>query len=81
MFRAIWPITDPDATWSSLVETASTEVPLLAARAHARITGAGRFTIADSRLVPGSGRTTKHVLMFEAPAVMRKRREYHREAS
>jgi hypothetical protein len=74
MFRAIWPITDETASWSELVADARPEVPLLAARAHARVCGPGRFSVAESCHVPGSGRVTASVLLYEAPAVAVDRR-------
>ncbi len=81
IFRAIWPITDTGAHWADLIMYAKDEVPMLAAQAHARLTGAGRFSIADSRFVPGSGRVSDHVLIYEAPAKTAPRRAYHLESA
>lgn len=69
--RLLWPIVDPLAAFPALLEEASREIPALARRHHARITGPGRFTVARSLEVPGSGRTTEWVLLWEAPAVHR----------
>lgn len=69
IFRAVWPILDDGTTYRDLVRAAKAEVPLLAAQAHAKLTGPGRFSIADAIDVPGCGRTTDAVLVFEAPAI------------
>ena len=39
----------------------------------ARLVGPGRFSIAESVDVPGCGRTTPTVLVFEAPATRNRR--------
>jgi hypothetical protein len=75
IFRAIWPMTN-DLPYRRLIRDAKEDLPLLAAQAHARITGPGRFSIAESVDVPGSGRTTPTVLVFEAPAVQMQARSY-----
>ncbi|WKN47126.1 hypothetical protein [Nocardioides sp. Arc9.136] len=67
-FRAIWPITDLHAGMAQLVAQARPELPRLLAQAHARPTGIGRFTVAASAHVPGSGRVTEWVLLYECPA-------------
>lgn len=68
-FRAIWPITNERLPFTALCAQATHDIPLLAAQAHARITGPGRWTAALSTDIPGSGRITKWVLLYEAPAV------------
>lgn len=70
-FRAIWPIVDERLPWDRLIREAEADLELLTAQAHARITnyGAGRWSIERSCRVPGSGRITETVLMYEAPAV------------
>lgn len=84
-FKAIWPITDQTQSLDELIAVATPEVPTLASRAHARITSRGRFTIARSIDVPGSGRATPTVLVYEARAVEMPARRYwlpeHKEAS
>lgn len=75
-FRAIWPITDHRVSWFELCKAAREEVPILAGQASARIVGPGRFSIADSRNIPGSGRITENVLIYEAPARAIDRRAY-----
>lgn len=67
-FRALWPILDEQRTWNQLLQEAARELPLVAARAHARIVGPTRWTIAPSAYVPGSGHTTDQVLICDAPA-------------
>ena len=68
-FRAIWPITDETVGYAALCKQAQSELPLLIAQAKARLTHPGRFSIAPSDKVPGSGRITSAVLVYEAPAV------------
>ena len=55
-FRAIWPIVDETVPFSELCREAMKEVPRLAAQAHARPQGVGRFLVAPSDIVAGSGR-------------------------
>lgn len=70
IFRAIWPITDETTGIRELVAAAEADLPLLLAQAHAAITDntRSRWSVVPSVNVPGSGRVTEHVLMFEAPA-------------
>lgn len=68
MFRAVWPVLDEAAPLSELLREATAELDEVASRAHARILTRGRFSIALSSQVPGSGRITELVLLFEAPA-------------
>lgn len=70
-FQAIWPILDQRLTYDQLIDEAAHDLPTLVAQAHARITDwrAGRWSIARSVDVPGSGRITPTVLLYEAPAV------------
>jgi hypothetical protein len=67
-FRAIWPITNERLPFTALVAQARLEVPFLAAQAHARLTGPGRYSFALSTETPGSGRITTWCLLYEAPA-------------
>jgi hypothetical protein len=67
--RLIWPIVDEQAPITQLCAEAAEQVPHLLRQTHARATGPGRFGIADSRHLPGSGRTTRWVLTYECPAV------------
>ena len=76
IFRAVWPILEDGTPYRELVRAAKSEVPLLAGQAHARLTGDGRFSIAEAVDVPGSGRTTSTVLVYEAPATAITRRDY-----
>ena len=78
MFQALWPITDESVRLPDLVDQAREDVPALLAQAHAKPTGQGRWRIADSRKIPGSGRTTELVLVYECPAVKTAPRVYHR---
>lgn len=68
-FRAFWPITDENRPLQSLIEEARKDLPWLTAQAHAQLAGRGRWTVERSADVPGSGRVTETVLLFNAPAV------------
>lgn len=81
IFRAIWPITDEDQSYANLCRQATDDLPLLIGQAKARLTAQGRFSVAASINVPGSGRTTESVLVYEAPAVALARRSYWRESA
>ncbi len=67
-FRAFWPIVDDTVPPIDLIREAALELPRLTAQAHAVINGPGRWAIAPSCKVPGSGRVTPTVLLYEAPA-------------
>jgi hypothetical protein len=73
-FRAIWPITNERLPFTALVAQATHDLPLLTAMAHARLVGPGRWTAALSTDIPGSGRITQWVLLYEAPATPAPRR-------
>lgn len=75
-FLARWPILDPARTIASLRDEAACELDQLVSRAHARLVGPGRWAIADSARVPGSGGITPTVLVFTAPAIEAERRPY-----
>lgn len=67
-FRAFWPVIDPEIPLHHLVASAMDDLPWLTAQAHAVLTGPGRWQIEESWKVPGSGRVTPLVLLYEAPA-------------
>lgn len=67
-FRAIWPITDETVTYATLCRQASDDLPLLIAQAKAELIRPGRFSIAPSSHVPGSGNVAESVLIYDAPA-------------
>lgn len=67
-FRAVWPITNERLPFTALCAQALLDVPLLAAQAHCRVAGPGRFSAALSTEIPGSGRVTTWCLIYEAPA-------------
>ncbi|GAW54709.1 hypothetical protein [Nocardioides sp. PD653] len=67
-FRAIWPITNERLPFIALCAQARHDIPLLLGQAHARPVGGGRWTLAESVHVPGSGRVTPWVLIYECPA-------------
>lgn len=74
--RLIWPILDESLTLGQLIAEAAPEVPMLISRAHAVAAGVGRFYTAHSWEVPGSGRVSNLVLVFEAPATAAPSRPY-----
>lgn len=76
IFRACWPILEDGTPYRDILRDAKAELPVLLGQAHARMTGPGRFSIAESIDVPGSGRTTPTVLVFEAPAIAIAHRGY-----
>lgn len=67
-FMARWPITDETLGIAELAVLARPDLPLLTAQAGARITGPGRWFVVRSAELPGSGRITEWVLVYEAPA-------------
>lgn len=69
LLRAFWPIVDERAALGELYDEARSDLALLARQAHARVVGPVRFTIADASTVPGSGDTTRLVLLAHAPAI------------
>jgi hypothetical protein len=73
-FRAIWPITNERLPFTALCAQATHDLPALTAMAHARLTGPGRWSAALSTDIPGSGRVTQWVLLYEAPATPAPRR-------
>lgn len=81
IFRAIWPIADQSIGYATLCRQAAEDLPLLIGHASARLTNPGRFSIAPSVEVPGSGRVTEAVLVYEAPAVALAPRAYRKDAA
>lgn len=68
MFRALWPITDPDVPLSALLATAGADLPLLTRRARVELVGVGQYSIAKSSSVPGSGNVTEWTLLYTCSA-------------
>ena len=81
MFRAIWPIVDETTSYADLCREAAAEIPELVARSRARLAKPGRFSVAPSEHVPGSGRVTDSVLIYEAPAQPLATRSYWKGAA
>lgn len=81
VLRCIWPITDETVSYATLCRQAADDLPLLIGQASARLLKPGRFSIAPSVEVPGSGRVTESVLIYEAPAVPLARRSYRKAAA
>ena len=79
-FQAMWPITDPERPTHWLIAEAIDDLPMLAARAHAELSGPLTWSIRPSWAVPGSGRVTETVLICEAPAERMAERGYWKEA-
>ena len=80
-FRAIWPIIDESVPYADLIEQASDDLSVLVRQSRAELTGPGRFSIAASASVPGSGRVTESVMIYEAPARQVAARAYRRAAA
>lgn len=68
IFRAVWPVVDERLPFTALCAQALHDVPILLAQAHARPAGPGRWSMAESVYVAGSGRVTRWVLLYECPA-------------
>jgi CTP:molybdopterin cytidylyltransferase MocA len=78
-FRAIWPIVNGAGTAETdadLILQALGDLPDVARRHHATITGTPRACITEGRLIQGSGGHA-HVVVIEAPAVPMPARNYH----
>lgn len=80
IFRAFWPVVgEPVHTQAELGEllaTASHDLPAVALRHRATITGPGRGYLAPGRDFPGS-HGAMQVVVIEAPAVAMPPRNYH----
>lgn len=78
VIRAVWPVVDESllAIPDVLLAEALADLPHVAARAHAELTGPGRAWVAPGRLVPGS-RAHAWVVVAEAPARTLLIRPYH----
>lgn len=80
VFRAVWPIVDERLSFADLCREAESGLPTLISQARARLLRPGRFSIAPSEKVPGSGRVTESCLIYEAPAAPATPRPYRRTA-
>lgn len=67
-FRAVWPIVDESVPFAEMCKQARADLPMLAAQAKARLSGRGRFIIAPSDMIAGSGRVTELVLVYDGTA-------------
>lgn len=80
-FRAVWPILDGQGTAQTdaeLILQALGDLPDVAHRHNARITGDPRACITEGRRVQGSA-GHKYVVVAEAPAEELPRRAYHHQ--
>jgi hypothetical protein len=78
-FRAVWPIVDGTGTAETdaeLILQALGDLPNVAHRHHATITGTPRACITEGCHVQGSGGHA-YVVVMEAPAVQAPARAYH----
>lgn len=78
-FRAVWPIVDGAGTAETdaeLILQALGDLPDVARRHHATITGTPRACITEGSRIQGSGGHA-HVVVIEAPAVQAPARAYH----
>ena len=81
IFRAVWPIIEDQGdaeTDSELILQALGDLPAVARRHNAKITGDPRACITEGRRVQGSA-GHKYVVVVEAPAEALPRRAYHHE--
>lgn len=69
IFQAVWPITDPGMPADLLFEEALQDLPNVASRHRARITGEPRFEIRPGKRVPGC-QGAAYVVTCTAPAVL-----------
>ena len=76
-FQAVWPITDPGMPYPELFEEARRDLPAVASRHQARITGEPHFEVRAGRRVPGSNGAA-FVVTCSAPAEAVKPRDYGR---
>ncbi|MCT9624307.1 hypothetical protein HWD94_04105 [Pseudarthrobacter equi] len=82
VFRAVWPIipgTGTAGTDEELILQALGDLPAVAHRHNAQITGKPKACITEGRFVQGSA-GHKHVVVVEAPAQAVPRRGYHHDA-
>lgn len=80
-FRAVWPIIDGTGTAETdteLILQALGDLPAVARRHHATITGTPRACITEGRLIQGSA-GHKHVVVVEANATALPVRAYHHQ--
>lgn len=82
VFRAVWPIKDDDPQpYHLLIRQASDDLPTLLTQAAAQQVGMGRFSVALSTQVPGSGRVSESVLVYEAPVIQTPPRPYRNQVA
>ena len=70
VFRAVWPVVEGNGTAETdaeLILQALGDLPAVARRHNAMITGTPRACITEGRHVPGSA-GHRHVVVIEAPA-------------
>lgn len=78
-FRAVWPVIEGNGTAETdaeLILQALGDLPAVARRHNAAITGTPRACITEGRLVQGSA-GHRYVVVAEAPAMALPRRAYH----
>ena len=79
MFQAVWPINDQTIPFADLVFEAEQDLPAVATRHGATITGPAVFKVVDGRTQPGS-QGAEQCVIATAPAITRKR-NYGRTAA
>jgi hypothetical protein len=77
LFRVVWPLVDPTVPAEQIAAEIAADLPHITAETRVRRTGPGRFYLAPADRTPGSRGTTRHVLIYEAPARPAPRRDYH----
>lgn len=73
--QAVWPILDPDLPTTVLYAEARKDLPAIAARHNARLTGEPTFEVHLGHRVPGS-QGAEYVVTATAPAEPVRRRDY-----
>jgi len=79
-FTAVWPVTTTDPNPDALIIEAQADLPALAKRHRATITGQPRFAFRLGKNIAGS-QGAKYVIHCEAPAVQEPARDYHGTAA
>lgn len=74
-FQAVWPVLNVLRMPASLYAEARKDLPAVAARHNARITGEPQFAIHLGKLVPGS-QNAEYVVTATAPAEAVRHRNY-----
>jgi len=75
-FTAVWPVTTDSPDPDQLIAEAQADLPRVAKRHRATITGQPRFAFRLGKNIAGS-QGAKYVIHCEAPATQEPARDYH----